>query len=104
MTATTLVISDVYQRMNPDFGGRNVEWITVVGSGVPSPDRLDAFDSIVVLDKLESADVGIEMGGVLAAALSRGKLVALAFNVRIEASQDQMLRRLGVQVVHAIER
>ena len=66
--------------MNPGFWDRDVTHVV----SPTRPARWMPSTLIVVLDKSQSADVGLELGGALAAALSRGKLVIVAYNVLVQ--------------------
>jgi hypothetical protein len=101
--ARVVVISDVYKRGNSSLGGGDLAFRL---AGGPAPADLVADTvAVVVLGELPTADIGLEMAGWLASFLGEGKIVVVAYSVRPDSGQVQLLNRIGgVDVMRVVDR
>lgn len=95
LMAPVAVISKVYREIAPtsNLAGREFAYFAASATGVPPLGRLAASEVVMVLGALPSPDLGLEMGGVSASLLERGKLVVVAYNVWLDGSQARMVHR-----------
>jgi hypothetical protein len=101
--AKVLIVSESYGGFQPDESGHEVATYAPGRDGLPSLPALLASDVIVVLEHAGSADLGTELGGTLSTALARGKLVIVAYKVRVDSSLGNLLERVGVEPARALQ-